>query len=228
MKQAQGCSSPRNALLRPHETGSGLFVFGNPATVGAVICNECKRLQLLYSPLTAFGQFTRASHSHGDSRMRMIRPALFALSMLTAFTPAAFASGLVATQSVERVIVEEGADGKEAVRFEKADRVSPGDEVFYNLDFRNEGAEPAVNVQLVMPVPSEVAYVENSATGDGADVAFSIDNGRTFAQRGSLSITVDGEKRLAKADQITHIRWTFDDEIAPNADGGVGYLAVLK
>lgn len=160
--------------------------------------------------------------------MRMIRPALFALSMLTAFAPAALANGLVATQSVERVIVEEGVDGKEAVRFEKADRVSPGDEVFYNLDFRNDGDEPAVNVQLVMPVPSEVSYVENSATGENAEITYSIDEGRTFAQRGALSITVDGEKRLAKADQITHIRWTFDDEIAPQAEGGVGYLAVLK
>ena len=79
-----------------------------------------------------------------------------------------------------------------------------------------------------MPVPGEVSYVENSATGQGAAIAFSIDGGKSFSQRGALKVTVDGEERLAKADQITHIRWTFASDIAPGAKGGVGYLAVLK
>ena len=158
----------------------------------------------------------------------MKRFAIFALAALTALAPSAMADGLVATQSVERVIVEKSADGKETVRFGPADRVAPGDEVFYNLDFANESDEAATNVKLVMPVPSEVAYVENSATGEGADIAFSIDGGKTFSQRGALKVTIDGEERLAKADQITHIRWSYADDIAPGAKGGVGYLAVLK
>lgn len=158
----------------------------------------------------------------------MKRFAVFALASLITFAPSAFADGLVATQSVERVIVETSADGKETVRFGPADRVSPGDEVFYNLDFTNQSAEAATNVQLVMPVPTEVAYIENSATGEGADIAFSIDGGKTFSQRGALKVSIDGQERLAKAEQITHIRWTFDSEIAPGAKGGVGYLAVLK
>lgn len=158
----------------------------------------------------------------------MKRFAMFALAAITALAPSAFADGLVATQSVERVIVEKAADGKETVRFGPADRVSPGDEVFYNLDFSNQSKEAATNVQLVMPVPGEVAYIENSATGDGAKIAFSIDGGRTFSQRGALKVTVDGVERLAKASQITHIRWTYAKDIQPGAKGGVGYLAVLK
>ena len=158
----------------------------------------------------------------------MKRFAIFALAALTALAPSAMADGLVATQSVERVIVERSADGQETVRFGPADSVAPGDEVFYNLDFSNESADAATNVKLVMPVPIEVAYVENSATGEGAEIAFSIDGGKTFAQRGALKVTIDGEERLAKAHQITHIRWTYPDDIAPGAKGGVGYLAVLK
>ena len=92
----------------------------------------------------------------------MKRFAIFALAALTALAPSALADGLVATQSVERVIVEKSEDGQETVRFGPADRVAPGDEVFYNLDFINESEDPATNVQLIMPVPSEVAYVENS------------------------------------------------------------------
>ena len=158
----------------------------------------------------------------------MKRFAIFALAALTALAPSAMADGLVATQTVERVIVEKSADGKETVRFGPADRVAPGDEVFYNLDFANESDEVATNVKFVMPVPSEVAYVENSATGEGADIAFSIDGGKTFSQRGALKVTIDGEERLAKADQITHIRWSYAGDIEPGAKGGVGYLAVLK
>ena len=126
------------------------------------------------------------------------------------------------------MIVEKTADGKETVRFGPADRVAPGDEVFYNLDFANESDEFATNVKFVMPVPSEVAYVENSATGEGAEIAFSIDGGKTFSQRGALTVTIDGEERLAKAHQITHIRWSYADDFAPGQKGGVGYLAVLK
>ena len=158
----------------------------------------------------------------------MKRFAIFALAALTALAPSAMADGLVATQTVERVIVEKTADGKETVRFGPADRVAPGDEVFYNLDFANESDEFATNVKFVMPVPSEVAYVENSATGEGAEIAFSIDGGKTFSQRGALTVTIDGEERLAKADQITHIRWSYADDFAPGQKGGVGYLAVLK
>ena len=158
----------------------------------------------------------------------MKRFAIFALAALTALAPSALADGLVATQSVERVIVEKSADGKETVRFGPADRVAPGDEVFYNLDFINDSSDPATNVKLVMPVPTEVAYVENSATGEGAEIAFSIDGGKTFTQRGALTVSIDGEERLAKADQITHIRWSYSEDIAPGAKGGVGYLAVLK
>ena len=158
----------------------------------------------------------------------MKRFSVLALAALTVLAPSAFADGLVATQSVERVIVERSADGKETVRFGPADQVAPGDEVFYNLDFSNQSEEAAANVELIMPVPGEVSYVENSATGQGAAIAFSIDGGKSFSQRGALKVTVDGEERLAKADQITHIRWTFASDIAPGAKGGVGYLAVLK
>lgn len=158
----------------------------------------------------------------------MKRFALFALAALTTFAPSAFADGLVATQSVERVIVEKSVDGTETVRFGPADSVAPGDEVFYNLDYSNKSEDAATNVQLVMPVPSEVSYVENSATGEGAEIAFSVDGGKTFSQRGALKVTIDGEERLAKADQITHIRWSYAEDIEPGAEGGVGYLAVLK
>lgn len=153
---------------------------------------------------------------------------MFALGALLSLAPSAAADGLVATQSVERVIVETAEDGTETVRFGPADTVAPGDEVFYNLDFSNQSDEAAANVQLVMPVPSAVAYIENSATGDGSEIAFSADGGKTFSQRGQLKVSIDGEERLAKASQITHIRWSFSDDIAPGASGDVGYLAVLK
>ena len=158
----------------------------------------------------------------------MIRHALYALSMMTAFVAPAYASGLTATQSVQRMVVTEDTNGSEKVAFVAAETVAPGDRVFFSIDYVNDNDTPAANVQFVMPVPVEIAYVENSATGSGANVAFSADGGKTFAPRGELSITVDGQARMALAEEISHIRWTFSGDIAAGAIGDVGYLGLLK
>ena len=158
----------------------------------------------------------------------MIRHALYALSLMTAFVAPAYASGLTATQSVQRMVVMEDTNGGEKVVFVAAETVAPGDRIFYSINYVNDGDIPAANVQFIMPVPVEIAYVENSATGSGARVAFSADGGKTFAPRGDLSITVDGQARTALANEISHIRWTFSGDIAAGANGDVGYLGLLK
>ena len=158
----------------------------------------------------------------------MIRYAIYALLVMAAIAAPAYASGLTATQSVQRMITIGSEDGTEQVAFVSAEAVTPGERVLYTISYANEGDDPAANVKLVMPVPAEVAYVENSARGDGARIAYSVDGGQTFSPRGDLTITVDGESRMALAEEITHIRWTFTDAIEPGVTGDVGYVGLLK
>ncbi|MEE9379929.1 MAG: hypothetical protein V3V03_00855 [Hyphomonadaceae bacterium] len=147
---------------------------------------------------------------------------------MTAFAAPAYASGLTATQTVQRMQVSEGIDGSEQISFVEADTVTPGDRVLYSIDYTNESVDPIDNVKLVMPVPTEVAYVENSATGEGASIAFSVDGGTSFAPRGELTVSVDGASRIALAEEITHIKWTFESDISPGGAGDVSYLGLLK
>ncbi|MEZ5945476.1 MAG: hypothetical protein R3C13_06635 [Hyphomonas sp.] len=157
----------------------------------------------------------------------MLKPALTALCGLFLAMPA-FAAGLSAEQVIERMIVTESEDGSTEVELVPAETVTPGEELVYSLNFRNDGEAAAENVVLTVPVPSEVSYVENSAATGGALVAFSADGGKSFAPRGDLKVSVDGESREALAGEITHVRWTFRNKIEPGSSGTLMFHAILK
>jgi uncharacterized repeat protein (TIGR01451 family) len=89
-----------------------------------------------------------------------------------------------------------------------ADRVVPGDEVFYTLEIRNTGSKALPPPTVDFAIPEHMRYIANSAVGAGADVSFSVDGGRTFDLPENLSIVpVGGNARLATAADYTHIRW---------------------
>jgi uncharacterized repeat protein (TIGR01451 family) len=151
-------------------------------------------------------------------------------AMIALFQFAAHSAGaeMIARQSVEREVIVRNANGVETLKREAADKVTPGETVVYSIKYKNESAEPASNIVLVMPVPAEVAYVEGSVTGDNANVAFSADGGKTYVVRGRLTVEEDGATRPARGDEITHIRWTLPNAIPANAAGEVSYKAILK
>ena len=158
----------------------------------------------------------------------MLRATAFALAMIGVFTTPAFASGLKAVQTVELATLSTDANGIESVTFAPATDVEPGQQVRYGLAYQNEGAQPAENVSLVMPVPAEVTFLEGSIAGATSAVAFSADGGETYAPREELQI-VDGEiERLATAAEITHIKWVFAEPIAAEATGTISFMAVLN
>lgn len=158
----------------------------------------------------------------------MLRATAFALAMLGVFSVPAYAAGLKATQSVEVATVSVNADGAESLSFSPASDVEPGEQVRYRLAYTNESADAADKVSLVMPVPAEVTYLEGSVDGNPGLVTFSSDNGATFADREAVLVT-DGEAdRVATAEEITHIKWVFDQPIAPAESGTISFMAVLK
>lgn len=158
----------------------------------------------------------------------MIRASIFALSLLTAFAAPAAASGLSAEQVVEVAIPSVDENGDPTVVYEIAEEVAPGDELRYVLTYAN-GADTAINsVNLVMPVPSEVDLIEGSVEKAGATVSYSVDNGVSFAERGTLKVAVDGVERSATSEDITHIQWSFSEEIPAGTSGKISYRGVLR
>lgn len=149
----------------------------------------------------------------------------FASAFLAATSAGA---AMTAKQIVEKEVVARSADGTETVKRVVADKVTPGETIVYSIRYRNESADPAADIVLVMPVPKEVAYVEGSVSGDDASVAFSADNGETYVARGRLTVEEDGATRPARGDEITHIRWTLAGPVRPDAEGEVAYKAILR
>ena len=78
-----------------------------------------------------------------------------------------------------------------------ADRVVPGDEVFYTLEIRNTGSQPLPAPTVDFAVPEHMRYVANSAVGAGAEVSFSVDGGRTFDRPENLMVVRRQARRRA-------------------------------
>jgi len=158
----------------------------------------------------------------------MIRK-LFALTVLVAASAAIPAVALEAEQRVLKEVVVKQADGTEKRSYVAADLVTPGSTVVYALVFRNDQPAPADDIVLVMPVPSEVAYIEGSATNRLGVADFSTDGGSSYAPRQSLNVTdADGRVRAAGAEDITHVRWTVAKAIQPGETGQLWFRGTLK
>lgn len=158
--------------------------------------------------------------------MRRITIALIAAaSILTSVS----ASALTAKQSVEKEIVVQMPDGTESITRAPAELVVPGERVVYTLSYTNDAAEPATDLVLTMPVPSEIKYLDESATTVDAKVVYSADGGQSFASRAGLRTTdADGNSRTATSEDITHIRWTVPGPLAVGETGMLSYKGILK
>ena len=155
--------------------------------------------------------------------------AFFTLSALAVASLATPATALEAEQRVLKEVTVTQADGTEKKSYVAADLVTPGETVVYALVFRNEKEEPAENIVLVMPVPSEITYIEGSASNRLAAADFSTDGGTTFAPRAGLNVQeADGRLRPASALDITHVRWTISKAVLPGEAGQLWFRGTLK
>jgi uncharacterized repeat protein (TIGR01451 family) len=132
---------------------------------------------------------------------------------------------LKTSAETEREIVEQGQKVK---RLLPAGKVVPGDEVVWTITATNVCQTPADNVVIANPVPEHMTYVAGSATGTGADIAYSLD-GKEFKVAADLTVRgADGTARTARADEYRAIRWTYKSAFAPGATAFVRYRALVK
>lgn len=160
----------------------------------------------------------------------MIRSTLI-IAAITGFSAMpALAQDFTAVQTINKIVITQEGDAAPVTTYVPIESAAPGETIFYALNYDNDTAEAAENVSLVMAVPEEVVYTENSARADNvpATVSFSSDDGASFAPRGALTVTLDGVVQPAVADDITHIRWSFSEAVAPGTLGRVGFEAVVQ
>jgi uncharacterized repeat protein (TIGR01451 family) len=130
------------------------------------------------------------------------------------------------TAELEKHVVEQG---HALVKLLPADRVVAGDQVLYTLEVRNAGATAADNVSFTAPIPEHMVYVEDSAAGPGAAIAYSVDGGRSFDVPEKLFVRgADGKAHAAVAADYTHIRFTLGHRLKADSVAFARFRAILK
>ena len=151
----------------------------------------------------------------------------FWLTLLALIAPAAASAAEDVTLS-SKVLVERvktGPDGKTATVREEPGVVTPGDRLVFVIGYRNGGAKPATGFTLTNPVPAAVAY---TGTEDPA-AAVSVDGGKTWGALAALRVAqADGTSRPATAADVTHVRWSFSQAIAPGASGDLSFRGIVR
>ena len=162
------------------------------------------------------------------SKKVVVAAAVVAVMLLPAMAMAA-AKIVVSISAEKEVVVTE--NGKKVMKMAAAKEFVPGDTISYTINYTNTGNEAATNAVIDDPVPLGTAYVNDSATGTGADIMFSIDKGKTFKKPTLLFYEVDVEgkkvKKTASPDLYTDIRWTITS-IPAGASGKVGFKVRVK
>ena len=136
---------------------------------------------------------------------------------------------LVTKAEREVEVLEKGVKVKKSGPPEK---IVPGDEVLYTVAYMNKTAKPAEKIVITNPVPKHTRYKDGTAAGEGTDITFSVDHGKTFATSDKLTVAIKDKSgknvvRPATAQDYTHIRWVIRQSVAPGRSGTVTFHAVV-
>jgi uncharacterized repeat protein (TIGR01451 family) len=160
--------------------------------------------------------------------IRVIGAALCGIGIPYAASGQATSQALV-IKAVAEVETRAVQDGRDIVKLAPASRVVPGDQVIYTLEIRNPGRTAVRDPVVTYGVPSHMMYVADSATGPGAEVRYSVDDGRTFDRPENLRVNdADGNSRPAKADDYTHIRWKLKNTLKSKSVAFARFRAIVK
>lgn len=128
-------------------------------------------------------------------------------------------------QDVE-VKADDGTTRKERV---PAAQVVPGTEVIYVITYHNVGKQPASDVVITNPIPTELAYRPEPEPGPSSAPEVSVDAGKSWGALAKLVVTGDdGKPRPAQGGDVTHVRWKLRAPVKAGEQGSVSYRAVLE
>jgi len=113
-----------------------------------------------------------------------------------------------------------------------ADRTVKNDVLLVDIAYQNQGKSEARNASILDPIPNGTVYIMGSAEGKDANIAFSVDGGKTFqpAPVKYLVKSKDGslEEKAAPAEMHTHIQWVLKTPVQPGQSGTVSFKVKVK
>jgi len=166
-----------------------------------------------------------------DERKGIVMKKVMSVLLMLALSGAVFSEEqghLNVRTVVQKEEVTVSPAGEKETKLVPAATVVPGERVVYTITFQNISTEPADNIVITNPISGELTYVDGSAFGPGAEIQFSVDGGQTYASRDELTVTENGETRQAAAEDLTHVRWVMQTELAAGAQGMARFAAVLE
>lgn len=135
------------------------------------------------------------------------------------------------TSSAEIEVMVKNEKGKETKIRKDASKanVIPGTPVIFTIYYKNAGNKPATDIVITNPVSPHISYMGGTAEGENAQIAFSVDKGKTFAAPEKLKVRdADGKERAAKPEEYTHIQWTLKKPVSKGENGSVSFKAKVK
>ena len=140
----------------------------------------------------------------------------------------AYAAGVEFSNKAE-VDITVMKDGKKEVKRIAAKKVAPDGEVIYTTTFKNTIDKPISNIMVTNPIPTNMLFTADSATGANTVITYSIDGGKTYDAPEKLTVAgKDGKQRPAQAADFTHIRWIYKGDLATGKSSDVGFKAKVK
>jgi hypothetical protein len=134
---------------------------------------------------------------------------------------------LVVSSLLERV----GATGSGHVEESEQATDAPvqADQLIVSVRFENASGRILDSIRITSPIPADLSYVAGSASGPGADVLFSVDNGLSFGRPEELTLPAsDGGLRAADPADYTHVRWVLHASLDAGASGVARFRAVPR
>ena len=131
--------------------------------------------------------------------------------------------GMQLTLTVDKRVEIEGQTG--ASRFEwqplsPSVPVLPGEILRYRLVGKNNSSQSLSAFVVTQPIPPQMIYILDSVAGAN-NITFSIDQGQTFIATPTVTnVNENGQavRQAAPAEVYTHIRWEFDQVVAPGEE----------
>jgi uncharacterized repeat protein (TIGR01451 family) len=168
--------------------------------------------------------------------MATLRTLIIGLTLVSAVVTTAQAQNAAAGAERQSPLVMSATNqtaAAEAARgAPRADRhTRPGDVLRYKLTFTNNVGQPVRGMTFTSPLASGLQFEAGSskANRDDARVAYSADGGSTYSQQPMEEVVIEGKrvKRPIDPTRYTHVRWTVDGWLAPEAAVVAEYSARL-
>jgi hypothetical protein len=172
----------------------------------------------------------------GAPAPRVARLAATLLIMLAAAAVAAQGAApaprdLLVSSQLERIDPAAAGDAEDTAQdaTDASASASQADELIVSVRFANSSDHVLDAIRITSPIPPDLSYVSDSASGPGADVLYSVDGGRSFGRPEELTMQVpDGNVRGAEPADYTHVRWVLRASLDAGASGVARFRVVPR